>query len=600
MDKIKKLNIRHNTRRHAPLTAVGACLLLLLTALMPSLAQNKVVPPIKPIIPTADRNQPGKVFLEKADSLVMNERVSTDYMTLYGNVMFRKGGMFMYCDSAHFYEKSNSLDAFGNVRMEQGDTLFVYGDELNYNGMTEQAVLYGGTGRKARLINRDVKLETDIFHYDMKASVGYYDVGGKLSDKLNTLTSVEGYYYPNTKDAFFYYNVHLFSPRQNDTLQMFTDSLTYNTATNVAQLIARTRIINRDGTILSSSGDYNTRTGVADLYSRSTVITNKGNTLTGDTLFYDRQSGIGEAFGNMILTDTVNKADLFGDYGYYNETRDSAFVTGNALAKEYSKKDTLYLHGDTINAYRDFIDSTRVTNAFHRVRFYRVDVQGLCDSLSLTERDSILHMYDHPMIWSDQRQIYGNVIDIHLNDSTVDRARLPEFGIMGEHVAEDCFNQLAGNDMTAWFCDSTITRLYVEGNVQVIMFPMENDSTYNKYAFAESSFLDAYFTEGEIDHVKMWPETTGNVVPLYLAKRSAYSLPQFKWYGDELRPMAPDEVMDYPPGMDALFSSPSPGTRRKRGAAPQAQPVTPPAEAAPEAPETPETPEAPEAPEAEE
>ena len=148
---------------------------------------------IKPVIPEADRNQDDKVFLEHADMLHYEKTYDEEYeqyQVLTGNVKMRKGGMFMFCDSAYFYEESNSMDAFGNVRMEQGDTLFVYADELNYNGETELAVLYADAGRKVRLINRDVKLETDVFNYDMASEVGYYDVGGVLTDAENRLESM--------------------------------------------------------------------------------------------------------------------------------------------------------------------------------------------------------------------------------------------------------------------------------------------------------------------------------------------------------------------------------------------------------------------------
>ena len=114
-----------------------------------------------------------------------------------------------------------------------------------------------------RLINRDVSLTTDVFFYDLAQDVGYYETGGTLSDKQNTLNSLQGFYYPATKDAFFYLNVDLMGPRQNDTLRMYTDSLTYNTDTRVAQLMCPTLIINKDGEITSSSGFYDTNTGVA-------------------------------------------------------------------------------------------------------------------------------------------------------------------------------------------------------------------------------------------------------------------------------------------------------------------------------------------------
>lgn len=561
-------------RRHSFVSA--ACVILI--SLPVVLAQQPRKNMITPTIPTADRTQPGKVFLEHADRLSQEEGPDNrprDYQVLAGNVVFRKDAMFMYCDSAYFYEKTNSLDAFSNVRMEQGDTLFVYADELNYNGMTEIAHLYSGHGQQVRMVNRDVTLTTDQFQYDLKRNVGFYEFGGKLFDRQNTLTSIEGYYYPRTKDAYFIDNVKLESRNRRDTLWMFTDSLRYNTRTHIANLLCPTRIINADGEINSSSGNYNTATGRAFLFSRSTIVTKKGNVLTGDTLFYDRKSGYGEARGNMILNDTVNKSVLYGDYGYFNEVKDSAFVTGDALAKEYSQKDTLYLHGDTINAFR-LPDSTRVTNAFRRVRFYRVDLQGLCDSMSVTERDSMLRMYDHPIVWSGERQISGTEINVHFNDSTVAWARLPLGGIMAEHIAEDCYNQLSGKDMTVWMNDTTVTRLYVEGNVQVIMFPMENDSTYNKFAFVESSFMDAHFNNNQVERILLWPETTGSVTPLYLARRSAYYLPKFRWYGT-FRPLSPDEVFDNPPGMDQLLSSPNDGVgaRRMSNSVPPTRPLTP-------------------------
>lgn len=503
---------------------------------------------IRPTIPLADRHEPGRVFIEHAD--ILEKPYGSKAQILIGNVQFRKGDMFMYCDSARFYEESSSLEAYKNVRMEQGDTLFVYSDELYYDGITEVAELRAYVGRDVRLINRDVTLTTPVCFYDMAEDVGYYMTRGTLRDSVNTLESMQGYFYPATKDAYFYLNVELTGPGQNDTLKMYTDSLTYNTGTAVARLMCETLIVSKDGEINSTSGLYDTRTGVADLYDRSTVHTRRGNTLTGDTLFYDRDAGFGEAFGNMVLTDSANSSSISGDYGYYNDLRDSAFVTGNALAKEYSRKDTLYLHGDTITASQ-LPDSTKITNIFHRVRFFRNDIQGLCDSMSMVERDSVLYMYYNPIVWTGDKQVTGNLIWVHLTDSTADWARLPEIGLMSQHVGEDCYNQLSANDMTVWMEDSTVRRLYAEGNVQTIMFPMENDSTYNKFSYTESSYMNVDFTDGEIDRLVMWPETTGKVTPLYLARRTAYYLTKFRWYGP-LRPMEPMEVFDYPAEMADL------------------------------------------------
>lgn len=571
------LNKNDNRPRRGSLLALGAALLLCLPAVLAQQpAQKKVAAPPQPIVPTipqANRHQPGKVFLEHADFLEMDEARAADYQLLRGNVVFRKDNMFMYCDSAHFYEQTNSLDAFSNVKMEQGDTLFVYGDELNYNGLDNIARLFADQGRKVRMINRDVRLTSDQFVYDLGLNKGYYFNGGELSDRNNRLTSIEGEYYPDTKDAFFYQDVVLEGPRRADTLWMFTDSLQYNTRTRLATLLCHTLIENRDGTITSTSGTYNTSTGQADLYARSRVVTSQNNTLEGDTLFYDRNKGYGEAFGNMVITNPEKHSTLIGDYGFYNELTDSAFVSGNAFAMEYSRPDTLYIHADTITAIT-LADSTHVMNALRNVRFFRRDVQGMCDSMVFVEADSILFMHHHPVIWNGLKQIHGNEIMVHLADSTVDWARLPDFGMMTEHIAEDCYDQLAGSDMTVWIADTTVTRLYVEGNVRLIMFPMEQDSSYNKFTFVESSYLDAHFRNNDVDRVYFWPETNGNVTPLYLAKKSEYFLDSFQWYGT-MRPLAPDEVFDVPDDMKTLMAMPPVGGKRRPADGPKRGPATP-------------------------
>ncbi|MDE6283676.1 MAG: hypothetical protein K2L97_06780, partial [Muribaculaceae bacterium] len=309
--------------------------------------------PIGPTIPAANRNQAGRIFLERAD--LLKKEANDDYQIVVGNVEFRRAGMFMYCDSAHFYDNPGAIEAFGNVRMEQGDTLFVYADELTYSDTTQLAVLYADTGKKVRLINRDVTLTTDIFNYDLAIDLGYYEVGGVLTDPSNRLTSWYGEYSPTTKDALFRDRVELHSLREGDTLDIFSEQMLYNTGTHIAILDTISTIISKDGTIYTSDGVYNTNTQVADLYQRSLVVAKNGNTLTGDTLYYDRMAGFGEAFGNIEIVDTAKKVTLLGDYGFVIEDADSARVYGHALAKEYSQKDTLYLHGDTITTYRRII-----------------------------------------------------------------------------------------------------------------------------------------------------------------------------------------------------------------------------------------------------
>lgn len=559
---------------------------------VPAVSQQSVVPSIKPQVPAADRSAGNRVFLEHAD--VLRKSQDDKYMVVQGQVLFTKGPMYMRCDSAHFYPDTESMDAFGNVSMEQGDTLFVYADELNYDGLTEVAYLYSDVGKDVRLINRDVMLETPEFTYDMRADVGYYAAGGTLTDNHNRLRSIEGEYMPSTKEANFYGNVHLNSRSEEDTLDIYTDTLYYNTDTHVAELYSPSRVVNARATIYTREGTYNTETNISNLYDRSSVVgAEGGQTLTADTIFYDRQAGFGEGFGRVELTDTAHCSIVLGDYGYYSQLQDSAFITGHAELRQYDKGDTLYMHGRYIESFRDIrvthvaedtiagvpahsvADTSHIAVVYPRVRFWRTDLQGVADSLRYTQRDSMMRMFVNPVIWSENRQIFGDVIELHLNDSTVDRARLPQSAFTAEWIEDVHYNQMSGKEMIALFAGGELEHLDINGNVEIIMYPEEEDSTINKIVNAESSFLAADFRKRAVERIHMWPETSGTVTPLFLAKKSLFFLPKFKWF-EGIRPRDRFDIFVIPEEMEQIMATaPRPKPEAPKAVAPIPMPTAP-------------------------
>lgn len=528
-------------------------------------AKGPKVTRITPQIPKANRNQTNKVFLENADLLKADENISRDYQVLKGNVRFRRGDMYMFCDSAYFYAETSSLDAFGHVRMTQGDTLWVYSDVLHYYGDQGVAELRSNV----RLENRSTTLLTDALDYEINSNVGYYFDGGTIVDNRNNteLSSAYGRYELDTKQAEFSRDVHLV----NDRYEMFTDLLDYNTQSHIAHITSETLIVSDSNTINTTNGWYNTSADDATLYERALITAKDGKTLLGDTVYYNRSRNYGEARGNVVITDPGNKVILDGNYGYHDDNAHYSFVTGRARAREFSQKDTIYLHADTLCTLINHVvtdsvnDSVRVLRAFNQVRFYRNDVQGICDSLQLSEADTIINMYNHAVVWNLERQIFGDEINVHLNDSAADWATLPTGGFMAEHLGEIYYDQLSGKKMKAWFEDKELRRLDVDGNVQVIMFPQEKDSSYNKMVNAESSFMRLNLkAKQEVDRIIMWPEVSGRVTPLYLAKKSDMYLPQFQWY-DALRPKTPDDIYDVSEELKQVMKSIQGGTRRRSG-----------------------------------
>ena len=514
---------------------------LLVTMLVVSLlgrakqTPTPVQPPIsvhKTEIETAAEDSK-KVILDYADSLLFDQKINPDYQILKGNVQFHKGGMLMFCDSAYFYESTNSMDAFGNVRMEQGDTLFVFSDVMHYNGIDEEAQLR----YNVILQNRDVTLSTDSLNYELVPNVGYYFTGGQIVDSQNTLESVYGEYCPDTKEAIFYYEVVL----TNEKAKLYSDTLKYNTHTHIAKIESPTEILSDSGKISSSNGWYNTNNNRAALYDRSEVMHNTYR-LIGDTIFYDSDNGYGNVYGSVFMEDTVQKVIMKGHFAYYYEKNDSAMVTDSALMMECSQKDTLFLHADTLRAVM-LPDSTRLMKAYFNTRFYRQDLQGVCDSMVFNSTDSVINMYRNPIIWNSNYQLFGDTIKIFLNDSTIDRVHIPTFAFAAEQKDTAFFNQITGKDMINRFHGGKLKQVNVSGNVQTIFYPQEEDSTFTGLNNATSGFLKMEMDtlSNEMDKLIMWPQVDGTMTPISKIKSKDLYLPSFRWY-EAIRPTDKNDV----------------------------------------------------------
>ena len=218
------------------------------------------------------------VYLDHSNTLSFDEERIADAQILRGNVIFRHDDALMYCDSAYFYENSNSLDAFGHVRLIQGDTLQGFGEKLFYDGNTKLARLR----RNVRLVHgregeNPTVLTTDSLNYDRAASIAYYFHGGTVQDSLNTLVSVRGHYHTNTKQAIFSKEVVLTNPN----FVLTSDTLLYNTDTKIADIVSPTLIVyDKETDIHTSLGWYNTNTEQSMLLNRSIVHHEDGNTTT--------------------------------------------------------------------------------------------------------------------------------------------------------------------------------------------------------------------------------------------------------------------------------------------------------------------------------
>lgn len=494
-------------------------------------AQNGITHKDSPVLQEEDTVKKTRVFLEHANTLSFDKAVNPDAQILVGDVVFRHDSSYMYCDSAYFYELKNSLEAFGSVRMEQGDTLFVYGNYLYYDGNTQIAYLR----ENVRMENGQVTLFTDSLNYERIPNIGYYFEGGMIVDSLNQLTSFYGQYSPATKLSIFNDSVRL----ENPDFTLYSDTLHYNTDTKIADIIGPSVIVSDSGTIHTTRGWYNTVQNTSLLLDRSDLVSGD-RTLIGDSIFYNRETGFAEVFGNMSIIDTAKHITLQGEYGYYNEKTEFAFATDSARMLEYSQGDTLYLHGDTLQMTT--IDSVyREVKAFYGVRFYRTDMQGVCDSMQFNTRDSVLYMYTEPIIWNEQYQLYGDTIAVYMNDSTVDYAHVIQFAFAAQHLDSSYYNQLKGNDLKAYFKGQSVNKIDVAGNAETIYYPLENDGTKIGMNTLKSGFLTMWLENNQLEQLLARPTPIGLMTPLPDLKPDQKTLKDFYWY-DYLRPKDKDDI----------------------------------------------------------
>lgn len=499
------------------------------------LVQSRQAPKKKRRQKTSER-----VYLVHADRL-RYDRFGTvpDAQVLNGNVQFRHKGAKLYCDSAYFYQASNSFKAFGNVRMYQGDTLSLFSDYAYYDGNDQMAE----ARHNVVLTHRKTKLYTDSLNYDRLYGIGYFFEGGKMVDKDNVLVSDWGEYDTETRVAVFNYDVDLKNPK----FVLSTDTLHYDTRTSLAHIVGPSTITSGASVIHTSQGYYDTNKDFARLYGRST-LTNNGKTLTADSLFNDEKKAVSQGFGNVVYTDTVNKNEMNSNYFWYNDSTGFAFATDSAVLKDYSQGDTLFVHSDTMKVYTFNMNTDSVyrkAHCYNKVRAFRTDVQAVCDSLVYSTKDSCLTMYRDPIVWNANRQLLGEVIEVFMKDSTIDRAHVVNQALSVEMLPDSTkFNQIASREMFGFFNKGQLYKTEAVGNVQcVYYFQDDKDSSLISMTYLETDTMRMTMENRQLQSI--WTcKQQGTMYPITQIPPSKRELPSFAWF-DYVRPRDKHDIFNW-------------------------------------------------------
>ena len=507
-------------------------LILILCLFGLCLVQAMLAPKKKSNRPKGDR-----VYLLHADELRYDMYGSNpDAQIVKGKVSFSHQGAHLTCDSAYFYQNSNSVKAFGHVHFKQGDTLSLTCDRAEYDGMMQMM----HARNNVVLHHRRQVLRTDSLDYDRLYEMANFFEGGTLIDGKDKLVADWGEYHTKTREAKFVYNVKLRSGKDVVT----TDTLYYDVPKSKAHMVGPSKIISGGSVVHTKNGFYNTKNDQAQLFDRST-LEDKDKTITGDSLYYVK-NGESYGYGNVVYVDKKNKNSLHCNYLRYNEKTGYGFATRNPVAIDYSQKDTLWMHSDSMKIYTFHINTDSVyrkVHAFHKVRVYRTDVQAVCDSLVFNSKDSCMTMYKDPIVWNANRQLLGEVIKAYMNDSTIRMAHVIGQALSIDEMPDSVhFNQVTSKEMKAYFENGQARMGESIGNVQTIYYlTNDKDSSIVGLNYMETDTMRMYLSP-ERQLQKIWAnKSVGTFYPITQVPPSKVKLPNFAWF-DDIRPKDKNDI----------------------------------------------------------
>lgn len=478
----------------------------------------------------------------KANQLKGLNTGTSESRELLGNVAIRHKGALMYCDRAIQNLTNNSIEAFGNVRIVQGDTVTVRGDTLFYFGATRQANVRG----RVTLRDRKMTLTTRRLDYDMLSGIAHYPVPGRIVDRENILTSREGYYDTRAKLFTFRQNVRLVNPKYT----MTADSLLYNSFTKIATFQGPTRIVSKDGTLVAKEGEYNTITRVSNFQRRATIETDKYR-LTGDSLGGNSTSEFYVAKGNVVLFAKNDKTILTGESGRYNRKTGVARMTGNAVVKSITaESDTMFMRADTLwsfeipdkNAKPTKPGSTTATATKRRligdrnVLIYKNDLQSKCDSIVYDTADSTIVFFGEPIVWSTNYQMEADSMTARLKNNRIHTMFLRSKSFVISQDTLQQFNQVKGRAITAYFDykpkvdRSDISLVVVEGNGESNYFAVDEKNKLVGMNHVQCSKMNIRFDDTrKVKNIRFIGQPDSQFIPPHELSENKKRLDGFNW-----------------------------------------------------------------------
>jgi len=468
----------------------------------------------------------------------------TELDLLAGNVMIRQGKTTFEADSIVHNKKANIVEAFGRIHINDNDSVHTYSDYLLYHTDTKIATLK----KKVRLTDRKASLFTEELEYDLSQKIANYRKGGRVVSGNSVLTSKEGTYFADIKDIYFRHNVVLKDPQYN----LRSDSLLYNSASEIVTFISKTLIQDSTRTIVTSDGYYDMRNKYA-YFGMRPVIRDGSLSITANEAETDDKTGINKFRGNAVLIDSAEGIIVIANYMEVSRNDNSFFATQQPLMILKQESDSIYISADTLFSgkisslkndslsLKDTIkgkvvidtkknDSTdRFFHAYHHVRIFSDSLQAVSDSLFYSGKDSIFRLFNNPVVWASNSQLTGDTIYLYTKNKKADRLFVFENALAINRSGDNRYNQLRGNRLNGVFNEGVIDYMRARGNAESIYYVTDEADLLVGINKAQGDVIDLRFLNKELNRVVIINDVKGTLSPPGMMSETDKQLKDFKW-----------------------------------------------------------------------
>ncbi|HLT52907.1 MAG TPA: OstA-like protein, partial [Flavobacteriaceae bacterium] len=474
-----------------------------------------------------------------------------------GQIHIFHEGVDMWCDQAIHYSKEDFIEAYGNVKMKQGDTIDMTAKHAEYSGKTKLAFASGDVV----LTEPKSTLTTDTLYFDRVKQQSFYKSGGTVvRDSSGTITSNIGRYYMNQKKYQFINKVKLVNPEY----VLETNRLDYYTESGFAFMYGPSTITGEASKIYCERGFYDTENDTGYFIKKSRIDYDN-RIVEGDSMYFDRKRSFASANNNIKVTDTLNNSIIKGHYAEVYRERDSVFITNRALAITVQENDSIYIHGDTLMVTGK--PEHRITRAFYNVKMYKSDMSGKADSIHVDHKSGLTQLINlkrfslgdsfkkkrNPVLWNVKNQMTGDTIHIISNPETEKLDSLLVFEnafLVSKDTLGDGYNQIAGKELIGLFNDENqLYQVDIIKNAEVIYYFRNDEQELVGIDKSKSAAIEIFITNNEIDQVKKIKEVTGTVYPESMFPKNESLLRGFNWREEE-RPTSVEDLFSEDPPLE--------------------------------------------------